>query len=234
MTLSDCAKMFDLNLLRLRRPGLTAQRVGARSALFVGGALCLSAMAPLAAHAQGAALAERLLLCGSCHGADGNSSVPENPNLAGLDASYLQRQLRSFKDGKRKSPTMNAILGAVDAKEFEALAQHFSEQKNKAAKPAIAKTDKKLARGKEIFDEGITAAAVPACSGCHNEDGSGTDKYPRIAGQHPSYVMQQLRNFKSGERDNDERGVMRAVAKRMDDAQIQAVAEYIQILRVEE
>lgn len=205
-----------------------------RAALFVCSALGLSTLAPISAQAQGTALAERLLLCGSCHGADGNSSVAENPNLAGLDAAYLLRQLRAFKDGKRKSPTMSAILGTVEAKEFEALAQYFSEQKNKATKPAIAKTDKKLARGKEIYDEGITAAAVPACSGCHNEDGSGTDKYPRIAGQHMAYVVQQLRSFKSGERDNDERGVMRAVAKRMDDAQIQAVAEYIQILRAEE
>lgn len=205
-----------------------------RTALLVCSALGLSTFAAHTAQAQGTALAERLLLCGSCHGSDGNSSVAENPNLAGLDAAYLLRQLRAFKDGKRKSPTMSAILGTVDAKEFEALAQHFSEQKNKATKPATAKTDKKLARGKEIYDEGITAAAVPACSGCHNDDGSGTDKYPRIAGQHMAYVVQQLKSFKSGERDNDERGVMRAVAKRMDDAQIQAVAEYIQVLRAEE
>lgn len=225
--------MFDLHTNGISR--LRSSAAGVLHAAFVvGSAACLVALAPVNAHAQSAPLAERLLLCGSCHGADGNSSVAENPNLAGLDAGYLQRQLRAFKDGKRKNPTMGAIVGTVDAKEFEALAQHFAEQKNKATKPAMAKTDKKLARGKEIYDEGITAAAVPACSGCHNEDGSGTDKYPRIAGQHMAYVVQQLKSFKSGERDNDERGVMRAVAKRMDDAQIQAVAEYIQILRAEE
>jgi cytochrome c553 len=91
-----------------------------------------------------------------------------------------------------------------------------------------------VAAGKEIYDDGITASAVPACSGCHNEDGSGSDKYPRLAGQHSAYVVLQLLNLKSGERDNDERGVMRAVAKRMNEAQILSVAKYIATLQESE
>lgn len=173
-------------------------------------------------------LAERLALCAGCHNADGNSTIPENPNLAGLDAAYIKRQLNDFKAGKRKSATMGAIVGMIDAKEFAALAEFFSEQK---PKPPPKGDEAKLAYGKEIYNEGITASAVPSCSGCHNEDGSGTDKYPRLSGQHMIYVVQQLKGFKSGERDNDERGVMRAVAKRLTDAQIQSVAQYIAILK---
>ncbi len=173
-------------------------------------------------------LSERLLLCGGCHNQDGNSSIPENPNLARIEAAYLARQMNDLKAGKRKSAIMTGILAMVDAKEFPALAKHFSEQKPRTVAKADSKT---VESGKEIYDEGISAVAVPACSGCHNEDGSGTEKYPRLAGQHSVYVVQQLMNFKSGERDNDDRGVMRAVAKRMSEAQMRAVAQYIATLQ---
>lgn len=185
-------------------------------------------LAPPAAQAQAVPLAERLQLCAGCHNPDGNSTIPENPNLSGLDAGYMVQQLLDFKTGARKSPVMSGIIPMVDEKEFAALADFFSKQKPKPG----GKVDAKLAaQGKEIYDEGIVGSAVPACSGCHNEDGSGTEKYPRIAGQHATYVVQQLVNFKSGERANDVKAVMRAVAKRMNEKEIRAVAEYVVTLK---
>jgi len=61
-------------------------------------------------------LEERLLLCGGCHNPDGNSIIPENPKLAGLDAKYIARQLADFKSGKRTSPIMSTIIPMVDEK----------------------------------------------------------------------------------------------------------------------
>ncbi len=184
--------------------------------------------APFIARAQAVPLAERLQLCAGCHNPDGNSAIPENPNLSGLDAEYMVQQLQDFKSGARKSPVMSSIIPMVDVKEFSALADFFSKQKPKPG----GKVDARLAaQGKEIYDEGIVGSAVPACSGCHNEDGSGTEKYPRIAGQHSAYVIQQLMNFKSGERANDIKAVMRAVAKRMNEKEIRAVAEYVVTLK---
>jgi len=183
--------------------------------------------APLA-QAQGAVpLAERLPLCAGCHGQDGNSVVPENPKLSGLDAEYLVRQLEDFKSGKRKSPIMSGIIPMVDDKEFKALGEYFSGQKPAPGKAVDAKL---AAQGKEIFDEGIVGTAVPACSGCHNDDGSSSEKYPRVAGQNVAYVVQQLLNFKSGERANDSKALMQAVAKRMNEKEIRAVAEYVATL----
>lgn len=174
-------------------------------------------------------LAERLQLCASCHNADGNSTIAENPRLAGLDAGYLARQLADFKSGSRPSPVMAGIVTLLHESEFKVLAAHFNKQK---PAPGAGATDAKAAtRGKEIFDEGIVGSAVPACSGCHNEDGSGTDKYPRITGQHAAYVVQQLTAFKSGARANDGKGVMQAVARRMNETEIQAVAEYVATLK---
>jgi len=172
-------------------------------------------------------LEERLQLCAGCHNPDGNSTIPENPKLAGMDAGYIARQLADFKSGKRKSPVMSEIIGMVSEKEFDALAAYYSKKK---PTPGAAADAKLAALGKTIFDEGIVGSAVPACSGCHEEDGRGTDKYPRLAGQHSPYTIQQMMNFKSGERDNDSRSVMRAVAKRMNEQEIRAVAEYIATL----
>lgn len=173
-------------------------------------------------------LEERLQLCAGCHNPDGNSIIPENPKLSGLNAKYLARQLKDFKSGDRASPIMSSIIPMVDESEFKALAAFFSEQKRLTGtteKPELA------AQGKQIYDEGIIGNAVPACSGCHNEDGSGTDKYPRLTGQNSVYVYSQLMNFKSGERKNDPKAVMQTVAKRMSEAEIQAVAEYIVTLK---
>lgn len=173
-------------------------------------------------------LEERLLLCSGCHNPDGNSIIPENPKLAGLNVKYLNRQLKDFKSGDRSSEIMGAIIPMVDESEFKGLAAYFSEQKRSdgvTEKPELA------AQGKQIYDEGIIGSAVPACSGCHNEDGSGTDKYPRLNGQNAAYVRAQLTNFKSGVRKNDPKAVMQTVAKRMNDAEIEAVAEYVVTLK---
>lgn len=199
--------------------------------LLTGLVLPLLGSLPFQAQAQAVPLAERLQLCAGCHAPDGNSVIPDNPKLAGIDAGYLLRQMKDLKSGKRKSATMAAIIGMVDDSEFEALAKYYSEQKPAPGQAADAKL---AALGKTIFDDGIVGSAVPACSGCHNEDGSGSNKYPRLAGQHQNYVVAQMKAFKSGERDNDPKEVMRAVARRMSEMEKKAVAEYIATLKEEE
>jgi cytochrome c553 len=118
-------------------------------------------------------------------------------------------------------------MSTLDDKAIDDLADYFSQQKPAKGPPVDAKL---ASQGKAIYDEGVVGSAVPACSGCHNDDGSGTEKYPRLAGQHPAYVADQMLRFKSGERDNDAKSVMRAVAKRMNESEIKAVAEYVATL----
>jgi cytochrome c553 len=173
-------------------------------------------------------LEERLQLCAGCHNPDGNSVIPENPKLSGLHPKYLQRQLEDFKAAKRTNPIMDSIIPMVNESEFKALAKYFSEQKRDSGtsdKPDL------VAKGQQIYEEGVMATAAPACGGCHGADGSGNDKFPRLNGQNPAYVVQQLKNFKDGVRTNDPKGVMRAVAKRLNDDEINAVSEYIVTLK---
>jgi cytochrome c553 len=220
----------------------------ARGHLRALGMLCGMLLVSAAVHADAIPpLEERLQLCGSCHNPDGNSIIPENPKIAGLHVKYLTRQLEDFKSGKRASPIMSTIIPMVDEKEFKALATYFSGQKRLSGtsdKPDLVEQGKQvydkgffggkadlIAKGREVYEEGVLGSAVPACAGCHGEDGSGNDKFPRLNGQNPPYVLQQLRNFKNGVRTNDPKGVMRAVAKRLTDEEMSAVAEYIFILK---
>lgn len=186
----------------------------------------LAGLLPAVAYADAVPLEERLLLCAGCHNPDGNSIIPENPKLAGLDAGYLERQLKDFKSGKRASDIMSTIIPMIDESEFKALATYFSGQKRQAG---VAQNPKLVEQGRQIFSEGVIGSAVPACTGCHNEDA--VDAYPRINGQNATYVRSQLMNFRSGARSNDAKKVMRAVAKRMSDTEIEAVAEYIVTLK---
>ena len=173
-------------------------------------------------------LEERLLLCGGCHNPDGNSIIPENPRLAGLDAKYIARQLADFKSGKRTNPTMSSIIPMVDESEFKSLGKFFSQQKRLTSESDKADL---VAKGKQLFEEGVIGTAAPACMGCHGEDGSGSDVFPRLNGQNPAYVANQLTNFKNGGRTNDSKGLMQAVAKRLNEQEIAAVAEYMSTLK---
>jgi cytochrome c553 len=171
-----------------------------------------------------------LQLCAACHGPGGNSVIPDNPKLAGLDADYVMRQLSDFKSGKRKNPVMGQIVATLDSDSLRLVAEYYSEQKREAA----SVTDAALAaKGQQIFADGVVTTAVPDCGSCHGADGSGDAKYPRLAGQHASYLEKQMLAFKSGERNNDAKGVMAAVAQRMNEAEIRAVAQYLAGLKEE-
>ena len=178
--------------------------------------------------------AERLQLCASCHGVNGNSTTAENPKLAGLQARYASQQMKDFKSGKRVSPVMSAIMTGIDDAEIELLATYFHEQKPILSPPVQPLDPKRVAQGKEIYFEGIVGSAVPACSSCHTDTGKGTNKYPRLAGQHGAYLIQQMLAYKSGTRKNDDRELMRAVASRMTEPEIRAVSEFIQTLKGED
>ena len=174
-------------------------------------------------------------VCAACHGADGNSPTPVNPSLAGQGAEYITLQLSHFKSGLRANPVMLGMASTLTADEMKALGVYFSQQKPKglAAKDAaLARTGQKLYRG------GDAATGLPACAACHGPAGAGIPKqYPRLSGQHADYAYAQLKAFKAGERGADKDGkdvngrIMAAVAARMTDAQMKALADYTAGLR---
>ncbi|MDH4215298.1 MAG: cytochrome c4 [Gallionella sp.] len=170
-------------------------------------------------------------VCFACHGMDGNGAEPANPEfpkIAGKQAVYLLKQLNDFKSGKRKSDIMTGIVAEISADDMSNLALYFAGQKNK---PEIVMLPELLAFGKKYYEEGSPEAGVPACSGCHNPDASGTDKYPHLAGQYATYTYQQLKSFASSERENDRGLVMQSLAMRMSEQEMKAVSEYLMSLK---
>ena len=168
-------------------------------------------------------------VCAACHGPDGNSAIPMFPKIAGLQEAYIVKQLRDFQTGRRKSDIMAPVVAALKPEDIAPIAGYFSQQKLKPGEEA----DKKSASiGKLIFFDGNEETGVPACVGCHMPLGAGQLIYPRIGGQHAMYVNQQLKNFASGERNNDVSRFMRVVAKRMSEEEIQSVADYLASLGV--
>jgi cytochrome c553 len=163
-------------------------------------------------------------VCMACHGEDGNSAIPMFPKIAGLQEGYIVKQLRDFQTGRRKSDIMAPVVAALKQEDIVPLAVYYSALK---LKPGTDGDKKAAAFGKMVFFEGNEESGVPACVGCHLPGGVGYQIYPRIGGQHATYVAQQLKNFATGERSNDVSRFMRVVAKRMSEEEIHSVSEYL-------
>ncbi len=165
-------------------------------------------------------------VCAACHGADGNSVNPDWPKIAGQGEAYLIKQIKEFRTDKRAEATMTPMAkGIASDEDVLHLAAFFASQKTKSG---TASKDK-VALGEAIYKGGVMDTGVAACSACHGPTGigNGPAKYPKVSGQHAKYIVTQLKNFKSGSRSNDVGKIMRNIALKMTDAEMEAVAEYM-------
>jgi cbb3-type cytochrome c oxidase subunit III len=172
----------------------------------------------------------KVAICSACHGADGNSAMANWPKLAGQGERYLLKQLTEIKDGVRVVPEMTGMLTNLSEQDLADIAAYYQSQTL-----AGGVADAELAeRGEAIFRGGNLKTGLPACTGCHSPTGQGNEPagYPHLAGQHAAYTIKQLTDFREGNRVNDgDSMVMRTIAERLSNKDIQAVAEYIQGLR---
>ncbi|MDN3516500.1 c-type cytochrome [Aquisalimonas lutea] len=164
--------------------------------------------------------------CAACHGAQGESSNPEWPNLAGQSERYLFEQLRAFKSGERQNAVMAGQVANLDEQDMRDLAAYYASQD-----PVISGSVSEDLRdlGETIYRGGLPDKGVAACMACHGPSGAGMPGagFPRIGGQHAQYVATQLRAYRSGERDTDRNAMMRTVAEQLSDEEIQAVSSYV-------
>jgi len=165
-------------------------------------------------------------VCGTCHGARGVSEQPKFPRLAGQNANYLAAQLKSFRAQTRGDPDaigyMWGMAAQLDDAMIAALADYYAKQ-TPVARPG--RDAALITRGKDIYENGIAAQGVPACSSCHGADAHGIADFPRLAGQHAQYILKQLGSFQSNMRNI---AVMHGVAQNLKLAEMQAVAAYLQ------
>ena len=175
-------------------------------------------------YVSAATLEDTIKICATCHGEDGNSTAQNIPKLAVRDPSYIVRELKDFSSGKRKSDIMAPIISNVDASQFKDLGMYFGKQKpnsDKITNPKAAEI------GKGIYLDGDEDKGLPACAGCHEPSGVGNSRFPRLAGQHKEYLVGQLNKFKSDFHTQESARLMRETTKRMTEAQINDVSEYL-------
>jgi cytochrome c553 len=189
---------------------------------------------PVLAVGDAAAGQGKAALCAACHGADGNSVVPNWPKLAGQHAGYLERQLGLIKSGSRPVPEMTGFVMSLSDQDMADIAAYFSSQTVSAGL-----TDESLrSAGEAIYRAGNAATNVPACMSCHGPVGEGNplSGYPSLDGQHSVYTEKMLKGFRSGQQwgeDDSSSKIMTDVTNRLSDAEITAVSSYIQGLHAE-
>lgn len=203
------------------------------AAAAVAASLAGAAMAPAQAQDMpgGTDTARRALhVCASCHGEGGRSKSAAFPNLAGLPAMYTAQQLKDFRSQTRAETDSRAYMWGVSAllddATIQALADYYAAQ-TPAAGHGHAQA-RVLARGKQLFEQGIPGTSVRACASCHGDKAEGVSGFPRLAGQHAAYLERQLQVF--GTRLRPHGVLMKAEVSALKPADRKAVALYLQSL----
>ena len=185
--------------------------------------------------------------CSGCHGPDGNSQLPYIPRLAGLSATYQEGRFARFRQASsrpvdepfarllhpsagrtKKALTPGAavhmvgIANGVSKDDLKTAARWYSVQEPAPTKHSEGKG---FEEGRNLFRDGVQSRGVPACQQCHGSEGQGTDRAPRLAGQHAPYVIAQLTQFRTGDQGQSP---MTNVARSLDHDQAQAIAKYLQ------
>jgi len=164
-------------------------------------------------------------MCSSCHGPEGRSVSPIVPRLAGQQEDYLVIQLRAFRDRTRADSHPHAYMWGIAERltdaEVERLAAYYS---TRAPAPGERADPTDMAAGKKIYDEGIQDHDIPKCAACHGDHAQGIDDVPRLAGQHRSYIAEQLAAFGSNVRPDES---MHGNARNLTESQIRALAAYL-------
>lgn len=167
--------------------------------------------------------------CIACHSSNGNSEDPQWPNIAGQHAGYTYKQLMDFKRGEeRNNSQMSGIVADLSEQDMKDLAVYYEEQSHKVTGAGDDKEDL-VEQGRNIYMGGIAHKDVAACIACHGPNGKGNPAadYPIVGGQWPAYLRSQLEAYRSGERANDPNAMMRSLAEKLSDEEIEAAAEYM-------
>lgn len=170
--------------------------------------------------------------CAACHGNDGNSMIDMNPKIAGQHASYLVKQLQDFKTASqtggaegRNNAVMNGFAAGLSEQDMRDLAAYFSSQDMTPGETP----ENMVEAGEALYRGGDADRGITACIACHGPRGNGMGlaNFPDISGQHATYTKAQLEMFRSGGRANDLNGMMRDIAARLTDEDIEILSQYL-------
>lgn len=155
--------------------------------------------------------------CANCHGADGNSMLPEVPNLAGQNPIYLLNQVNKFHTGERKDPWMEPAIRLLNEAERLNMVVYYSSMR-----VTPASLGRSSDTGREVYHR--------VCARCHGDQALGGERFPRLAGQQRNYLVTSLTRYRdrTGTRMEPE---MLAMTASLKDSEIRALADYLSALR---
>jgi len=164
--------------------------------------------------------------CSGCHGADGNSELTDYPILAGQTARYSYLQLKDYKSGRRTDEMMNAVAAGLRKQDMLDLAAYYASHQPKGPRIQAGESSVPFKPDPARVEAGKRKSAEVLCTMCHLGEFAGQNEVPRVAGQHPEYVVKQLKAYKTGMRTNDA-GTMSTVSKTLSDEDIENLAHFL-------
>jgi cytochrome c553 len=187
-----------------------------------------------AAGASKGTLEAKIAYCQNCHGAlgQGYHGYYPIPRIAGQQTEYFENQLRAYVEHRRRNNIMFNVARVLSPSMRAALAGKFRAFNPRPLGDAPRKL---VARGEQIFQNGVPEANVAACAACHGPDATGSEQIPRLAGQLYPYVVKVLENWSKERGQNpanpDTSTIMKPVAHSLTKPQIEAVAAYVNSLK---
>lgn len=175
-------------------------------------------------------LAQRLMACTLCHGAEGRATNDGfYPRIAGKPEAYLYHQLLHFRDGRRQAAGMRFLLDPLSDAYLRDVARHFAQlDLPYPPPPPSAATPAQLARGEALVRRGDPARELPACTACHGATMTGVNPaVPGLLGLPRDYLIGQLGAWQTGLRQAHAPDCMAQIAQRMAAADIAAVASWL-------
>lgn len=165
---------------------------------------------------------ERVALCESCHGKDGNSATPKTPSIAAQPVIYLENQLVYFREELRNAPVMQGVAKGMKDEEITALARYFASRRATptATRPPDADVTEK---GRALIDK-------LHCGQCHLPELRGREQMPRIASQREDYLVEAMLGYRDGKRTGADTTMTEALYGTTD-ADIAALAAYVSRLQ---
>lgn len=171
------------------------------------------------ASAADAANGEKLSqTCLGCHGAPGLRNpgpVYAIPMIGGQSETYIISSLKAYKDKTRGHKTMQAQASNLSDQDMADIATYFSTMEGNSRPSHVSAA--KAAMGKK---------ASITCAACHGETGNGLvgqEQNPKLAGQYESFLVQALKDYRSGDRQN---AIMSGFSSNLTIGQIEALAAY--------
>lgn len=168
-------------------------------------------------------------LCAACHGAQGVSSIPNIPSLAGQPKVFIENQLVMIREGLREVPAMAGMLDKLGDADLTSLANWYAGLKLEG--PAGPDAQASVTRASLTRNAaGATMAKQALCGTCHLPTYLGQSQVPRLAGQREDYLQQTMvlmRDGKAVGRDS----IMSSTLRGMSDEQLRDLAHYFSNLR---